>query len=77
MRGKPMLGVRLDPDIQARLAALAKATGRTKAYYVREAILMATGGRFTGSAAVTRARRRPTGRRNRCPACGSPAPTCD
>ncbi len=39
MQGNPMLGVRLDPEIQARLTALAKATGRTKAYYVRQAIL--------------------------------------
>ena len=39
MQGNPMLGVRLDPEIQARLTALAKATGRTKAFYVRQAIL--------------------------------------
>lgn len=34
-----MLSVRLPPLIEARLDALAKATGRTKTYYVREAIL--------------------------------------
>ncbi|AUM01451.1 CopG family transcriptional regulator [Rhodocyclaceae bacterium] len=34
-----MLAVRLPPDIESRLEALAKATGRTKTYYVREAIL--------------------------------------
>lgn len=34
-----MLAVRLPPLIEARLDALAKATGRTKTYYVREAIL--------------------------------------
>lgn len=34
-----MLALRLPPDIEARLAALAKATGRTKSFYVREAIL--------------------------------------
>ena len=34
-----MLVVRLPPLIEARLDALAKATGRTKTYYVREAIL--------------------------------------
>ncbi len=34
-----MLGVRLAPEIQARLTALAQATGRSKAFYVREAIL--------------------------------------
>jgi len=33
-----MLSVRLDPDIEKRLAALAASTGRTKTYYVREAI---------------------------------------
>ena len=34
-----MLSLRLPPDIEERLAALAKATGRTKSYYAREAIL--------------------------------------
>lgn len=34
-----MIGVRLPPEIENRLDALAKATGRTKTYYVREAIL--------------------------------------
>lgn len=34
-----MLAIRLPADIEARLAALAKATGRTKTYYAREAIL--------------------------------------
>ncbi|XTI73787.1 type II toxin-antitoxin system RelB family antitoxin (plasmid) [Acidithiobacillus sp. AC3] len=34
-----MIGVRLSSDIEKRLDALAKATGRTKSYYVREAIL--------------------------------------
>ncbi|MEY2343275.1 DUF6290 family protein [Acidithiobacillus sp. IBUN Pt1247-S3] len=34
-----MIGVRLSSDIEKRLDALAKATGRTKTYYVREAIL--------------------------------------
>lgn len=34
-----MLTVRLPLDIEKRLAALAKATGRTKTFYVREAIL--------------------------------------
>lgn len=34
-----MLAIRLPADIEARLNALAKATGRTKTYYVREAIL--------------------------------------
>lgn len=35
-----MIGVRLPQEIESRLDALAKATGRTKTYYVREAILM-------------------------------------
>ena len=34
-----MLAVRLPPEIENRLAMLAKATGRTKSYYVREAVL--------------------------------------
>ena len=34
-----MLSVRLDPKIEKRLKALAEKTGRTKTYYVREAIL--------------------------------------
>jgi len=34
-----MLAVRLPPEIERRLEALAKATGRTKTFYVREAIL--------------------------------------
>lgn len=33
-----MLSVRLPKDIEDRLDILAKSTGRTKAYYVREAI---------------------------------------
>lgn len=34
-----MLAIRLSTDIEDRLAALAKATGRTKTFYAREAIL--------------------------------------
>lgn len=34
-----MLAIRLPPDIEARLAELAKRTGRTKSLYAREAIL--------------------------------------
>ena len=34
-----MLAIRLPADVEARLDALAKATGRTKTYYAREAIL--------------------------------------
>lgn len=30
--------IRLEPDIEARLDALAQRTGRTKAYYLRELI---------------------------------------
>jgi RHH-type rel operon transcriptional repressor/antitoxin RelB len=33
-----MLSIRLDPDIEKRLAALAQRTGRTKSYYARELI---------------------------------------
>ncbi len=34
-----MLALRLPPEIEERLSALARATGRTKSYYAREAIL--------------------------------------
>lgn len=34
-----MLAIRLDPDTEQRLDNLAKRTGRTKIFYVREAVL--------------------------------------
>ncbi len=34
-----MLALRLDPEIEKRLARLAKKTGRTKSFYAREAIM--------------------------------------
>lgn len=34
-----MLAIRLPTDVEKRLDALAKATGRTKTFYAREAIL--------------------------------------
>lgn len=34
-----MIAVRLDPDLEARLTAVAKRTGRSKSYYARQAIL--------------------------------------
>ncbi|HEY8991471.1 MAG TPA: DUF6290 family protein [Luteolibacter sp.] len=34
-----MLAIRLAPEIEKRLEALAQKTGRTKTFYVREAIL--------------------------------------
>jgi RHH-type rel operon transcriptional repressor/antitoxin RelB len=34
-----MLSIRLDPEIDKRLEDLAARTGRTKSFYVREAIL--------------------------------------
>jgi RHH-type transcriptional regulator, rel operon repressor / antitoxin RelB len=34
-----MLAIRLQPDIEERLARLARKTGRTKTFYAREAIL--------------------------------------
>jgi RHH-type transcriptional regulator, rel operon repressor / antitoxin RelB len=34
-----MLAIRLPPEIETRLDALSKATGRTKTFYAREAIL--------------------------------------
>jgi len=34
-----MLSVRLEPDLEQRLADLAARTGRTKSYYAREAIV--------------------------------------
>jgi RHH-type rel operon transcriptional repressor/antitoxin RelB len=33
-----MLAVRLDPDLESRLTAVAKRTGRSKSYYAREAL---------------------------------------
>ncbi len=33
-----MLGIRLEPDLEARLTKLAAKTGRTKSYYAKEAI---------------------------------------
>ncbi len=34
-----MLALRLPPDLEKRLDALAKKTGRTKSFYAREAIM--------------------------------------
>ncbi|GAA4416221.1 type II toxin-antitoxin system RelB family antitoxin [Quisquiliibacterium transsilvanicum] len=34
-----MLAIRLPPEVESRLEALARATGRTKTFYAREAIL--------------------------------------
>jgi RHH-type transcriptional regulator, rel operon repressor / antitoxin RelB len=34
-----MLAIRLSPELEARLDALAKRTGRTKTFYAREAII--------------------------------------
>ena len=34
-----MLAVRLDADLESRLSAVAKRTGRSKSYYARQAIL--------------------------------------
>ena len=33
-----MLAVRLDPDLEARLTAVAKRTGRSKSFYARQAL---------------------------------------
>ena len=38
-RGKQMLAIQLPAEIEKRLDALAKATGRTKSFFAREAIL--------------------------------------
>ena len=35
----PMLAIRLPAEVEERLARLAKTTGRTKSYYVREAVI--------------------------------------
>jgi RHH-type rel operon transcriptional repressor/antitoxin RelB len=37
--GVAMLSVRLPEELEQRLEALAKATGRSKTYYVREALI--------------------------------------
>ena len=34
-----MLAVRLDSDLEARLTAVAKRTGRSKSYYARQALI--------------------------------------
>ena len=34
-----MLAVRLGPDLESRLSAVAKRTGRSKSFYARQAIL--------------------------------------
>ncbi len=34
-----MIALRLPPEVEERLEALAKATGRSKSFYVREALL--------------------------------------
>lgn len=34
-----MLGVRIEPELEKRLDAIAAKTGRSKSYYVRQAIL--------------------------------------
>ena len=34
-----MLAVRLDADLEARLSAVAKRTGRSKSYYARQALI--------------------------------------
>jgi RHH-type rel operon transcriptional repressor/antitoxin RelB len=39
MKEASMLAIRLPVDVEKRLAALSKATGRTKTFYAREAIL--------------------------------------
>jgi len=33
-----MVGIRLEPELEKKLQSLAKETGRSKSYYVREAI---------------------------------------
>jgi len=33
-----MLGIRLEPELEARLEKLSRKTGRSKSYYAREAI---------------------------------------
>jgi RHH-type rel operon transcriptional repressor/antitoxin RelB len=37
-KSSAMLGVRLEPDLEARLERLARKTGRSKSYYAKEAI---------------------------------------
>lgn len=39
MEFKPVLALRLSPEIEKRLEELARRTGRTKSFYAREAIL--------------------------------------
>lgn len=39
MKSRTMIAIRLPAEIDERLTALARRTGRTKTYYAREAIL--------------------------------------
>jgi RHH-type rel operon transcriptional repressor/antitoxin RelB len=48
-----MLALRLPPEIETRLDALAKRTGRTKSFYAREAILQHLAG-FEAQADIER-----------------------
>jgi len=38
MFNKPMLGIRLEHELEEKLESLAKETGRSKSYYARQAI---------------------------------------
>ena len=62
-----MLAIRLPPEIEARLAALAKSTGRTKSYYVREALLEHLGDMEDLYLAETRLRKTRAGRTRTVP----------
>lgn len=62
-----MLAVRLPIEIEARLDALAKATGRTKSYYVREALLEHLADLEDLYLAETRLRKRRAGRSRSVP----------
>ena len=62
-----MLAIRLPPEIEARLEALAKSTGRTKSYYVREALLEHLGDMEDLYLAETRLRKMRAGRTRTVP----------
>ena len=52
-----MLALRLPPDLEKRLDALAKKTGRTKSFYAREAIMRHLEDREDYHVALSRLRR--------------------
>jgi RHH-type rel operon transcriptional repressor/antitoxin RelB len=64
-----MFAIRLPPEIKARLEALAKSTGRTKSYYIQEALLEYLGDLEDLYLAETRLRKMRAGQTRTVPLC--------